>query len=114
MLAAECTTPRRTIPGTVTPTGPSLSGNDVSSSAKTWATAFGVDGLGVSMRTRSAANSPFSRSTGAPLIPLPPKSIPNGTAAPVAVMAPISRVPAARSNLPTGEILARGTLQIIG
>src|SRR3954451_25480973 len=107
MLAAECTSPPRTIPGTVTPTGPSLSGNDVSSSTKTWVTASGVEGLGVSIRTRSAANSPFSRSTGAPLIPLPPKSIPIGNAAPVAVMAPISRVPATRGNLPTGGSLAR-------
>ena len=64
MLAAECTTPWRTTPGTVTPTGPSESGNRPSSSTKTSATASGVDGDGVLIRSRSAANSPFSRSTG--------------------------------------------------
>ena len=32
----------------------------------------------MSIRTRSAAKSPASRSTGAPLMPLPPKSMPKG------------------------------------
>ena len=76
MLAAECTTPLRTTPGTVTPIGTVESGNLDTSSANTSATASGVDCAGVLIRTRSAANSPWSRSTGAPLIPLPPKSIP--------------------------------------
>ncbi len=90
MFAAEWTTPWTTTPGTVTPTRPSESSNLVSSSAKTSATALGVAGWGVSMRTRSSANSPFSRSTGAPLIPLPPKSIPNGRCEAAEVMGPIS------------------------
>ena len=46
MLAAECTTPCRTTPGTVTPTGPVESGNRPSRSTKTAATASGVDGCG--------------------------------------------------------------------
>jgi len=40
--------------------------------------ASGVAGLGVSVRCRSAANSPVRVSTGAPLMPLPPKSTPKG------------------------------------
>ena len=58
MLAAECTTPWRTTPGTVMPTGPSASGNRASSSTSTPATASGVEGCGVAMRARSAAKSP--------------------------------------------------------
>ncbi len=78
MLAAERTTPCCTTPGTVTPTGASESGNSPSSSTKTSATASGVEGSGVLMRTRSWAKSPWSRSTGAPLMPVPPKSMPKG------------------------------------
>ena len=78
MLAAECTTPCRTMPGTVTPTGPWVSGNWSSSSLNTAATASGVEGCGVRTRTRSAAKSPAPRSTGAPLMPVPPKSMPTG------------------------------------
>ena len=36
---------------------------------------------GVRIRSRSAAKSPVSRSTGAPLMPVPPKSMPKGCAA---------------------------------
>ena len=78
MLAAECTTPCRTMPGTVTPTGPVASGKCPRSSTNTSATASGVEGWGVRMRTRSAAKSPLARSTGAPLMPVPPKSMPKG------------------------------------
>ena len=81
MFAAEWTTPWRTTPGTVTPTGPRESGKWPSSSTKTSATASGVEGEGVLIRSRSAANSPFSRSTGAPLMPVPPKSMPKGRSA---------------------------------
>ena len=80
MLAAECTTPWRTTPGTVTPTAPVQSGNFASRSTKISAIASGVDFSGVRIRSRSAANSPVSRSTGAPLMPVPPKSMPKGCA----------------------------------
>src|SRR3954452_17425837 len=86
MLAAEWTTPCLTTPGTVTPTGPSESSKRSSSSEKTFATACGVAGWGVSIRTRSSAKSPFSRSTGAPLIPLPPTSMPKGRPDPRCVL----------------------------
>ena len=74
------TPPLRTTPGTVTPTAELLSSNFLSSSAITSATAWGVDFSGVSMRSRSAENSPVDRSTGAALMPLPPKSMPIGSA----------------------------------
>ncbi len=80
MFAADRTTPRRTTAGTVTPTGPVESGNLATSSAMISPTASGVDCSGVSMRSRSAANSPVSTSTGAALMPLPPKSMPIGCA----------------------------------
>ena len=41
----------------------------------------GSTGEGVLIRSRSAANSPCSRSTGAPLMPVPPKSMPKGRSA---------------------------------
>ena len=78
MLAAESTTPRRTMPGTVTPTGVLDAGKLSTICWKTPATACGVAGFGVSIRTRSCAKSPIFRSTGAPLMPVPPKSIPMG------------------------------------
>ena len=78
MLAAECTTPRRTMPGTVTPTGRVEAGKLSMIWPKTSATACGVAGRGVSIRIRSCAKSPTSRSTGAPLMPVPPKSMPKG------------------------------------
>ena len=42
-------------------------------------TASGVAGFGVRIFFRFVANSPFSRFTTAPLIPLPPMSIPRAT-----------------------------------
>ena len=79
MLAAEATTPfLRTTPGIVTPTAEWLSSNRSSSVAITLATALGLDSSGVSIRSRSAENSPVVRSTGAALMPLPPKSMPIG------------------------------------
>ena len=96
MLAAELTTPCRTTAGTVTPTEPVESGKRPSSSANTSATASGVDGLGVLIRTRSAAKSPAARSTGAPLMPEPPKSMPKGCES----IRPISRTRHNRSNRP--------------
>ena len=42
------------------------------------AMASGTDFEGVLKRTRSAVNVPVVRSIGAPLMPVPPKSIPNG------------------------------------
>jgi myo-inositol-1(or 4)-monophosphatase len=50
------------------------------SRATTFATASGVDGCGVRYLTRSVASAPRSRSTMAPLIPLPPMSTPNAVA----------------------------------
>ena len=79
MLAAEETMPWRTTAGTVTPTGDVEAGNLSTSSRKTAATAFGVAGRGVAILTRSPAKSPVSRSTGAPLMPVPPKSMPKGS-----------------------------------
>ena len=63
----------------------------------TFATASGVAGWGVSMRTRSSAKSPFSRSTGAPLMPLPPKSMPKGSPVPRCVLMAPSHPPPARA-----------------
>jgi hypothetical protein len=100
MFAAECTTPLRTTPGTVTPTGPVASGNRLTSSAITSATASGVEGCGVSMRCRSVAKSPTMRSTGAALMPLPPKSMPIGL-----VMASVfqSRRPTGAYDVPDSD-----------
>src|SRR4051794_9853777 len=114
MFAAERTTPRLTTPGTVTPTGPSESSNFASSSAKTSATESGVDGCGVSTRTRSWANSPRDRSTGAPLIPLPPKSIPKGRPETFALMLPIFPCLRGRANLPIVPTLARVVYKTYG
>src|SRR4051794_2412986 len=78
MLAAVRTTPRTTTPGTVMPTAGLVAAPSATSRATTSATASGLPPSGVSMRVRSAANSPLDRSTGAPLMPLPPKSMPKG------------------------------------
>ncbi len=82
MFAAVFTTPCCTTPGTVTPIGePSCTSSKRSTISATQShTASGVDFSGVSILKRSWANSPFSRSTGAPLIPLPPMSMPRGLA----------------------------------
>ena len=98
MLAAELTTPCRTTAGTVTPTEPVESSKLASSSANTPATASGVEGLGVLIRTRSAAKSPASRSTGAPLMPEPPKSMPKGRSRVWSLIRPISRTRDNRGN----------------
>ena len=50
------------------------------------ATASGVDSSGVGIRVRSVANLPLMRSTGAPLIPEPPISIPNACAVGIIVV----------------------------
>ncbi len=75
MFAAVSTTPRRTRPGTVQPTGPSQP-IAFMTSATVSATASGVAGFGVGMRYRSASRAPFFTWTGAPLTPEPPMSIP--------------------------------------
>ena len=67
-------------PGSSRPPPTSSPANRSSSSAITFATALGFDCPGVSMRSRSAENSPWIRSTGAALMPLPPKSMPIGSA----------------------------------
>ena len=78
MLAAERVWPWVTTAGMVTPMGPSpmSSAKWLTISATTFATLAGVDFAGVSIRSRSLANSPEPRSTGAPLMPLPPMSMP--------------------------------------
>ena len=45
-------------------------------SATTAATFLGLDFEGVGIRTRASAKSPSARSTGAPLMPEPPTSMP--------------------------------------
>ncbi len=79
MLAADRVMPWVTTAGIVTPIGPSpiWSANWATISPTTSATFAGVDVSGVGMRTRSAAKSPASRSTRAPLIPEPPMSMPS-------------------------------------
>ncbi|OIQ82877.1 hypothetical protein GALL_353380 [mine drainage metagenome] len=77
-FAALRATPCCTTAGKVTPTGVSAGrSNEPTTCATVRATAAGVEGCGVGIRTRSAANAPVVRSTGAPLMPLPPMSIPN-------------------------------------
>src|SRR4051812_38866253 len=79
MFAADRVWPWVTTAGMVTPIGPSLpieSAKCSTISATTAATFFGVDFAGVGIRSRFPASSPVVRSTGAPLIPLPPMSIP--------------------------------------
>jgi len=80
MLAAVRTTPLVTTAGSVTPMGESPVSSAKCSAICTTrsATASGEDTLGVSRRIRSLANWPSARSTGAPLMPLPPMSIPSG------------------------------------
>ncbi len=79
MLAADRVTPWVTMAGTVMPIGPSPSCSAKWSTIclTTAATACGVAGCGVGMRSRSVANSPFLRSTMAPLMPDPPMSMPS-------------------------------------
>src|SRR5215203_5188457 len=79
MLAAERVLPWVTTAGTVMPIGPSpiVSLKLSTISPTTAATFFGVDFVGVVMRSRSVIISPACRSTGAPLMPLPPISIPS-------------------------------------
>ena len=66
MLAAEWTKPWRTMPGTVTPTGLLEAREAADERGKTSATASGVAGCGVSMRTRSCAKSPRRGRRGRP------------------------------------------------
>ena len=78
-FAAVRATPCWMTAGNVTPTGssPDAAPNSATMWATTSATALGVDGCGVAIRRRSSVNSPATRSTGAPLMPDPPMSIPN-------------------------------------
>ena len=69
-------TPRWTTPGNVTPIGP-FHPKCSTMSATTSSTASGVPGLGVRMRWRRARSTPRRVSTGAPLMPLPPMSMPS-------------------------------------
>ena len=79
MLAAEWTTPWRTMPGTVTPTGlleagklSTMRAEDLRHRGRAWR------GAGCRCGRGRATKSPRSRSTGAPLMPVPPKSMPKG------------------------------------
>src|SRR5215211_2917151 len=76
MFAAVCTTPSLTTAGNPQPTGPSHPASRTTSIAVP-TIASGVAGLGVLILTLSSSNSPDCVSTGAPLIPDPPTSIPN-------------------------------------
>ena len=76
-LAALRMVPLITTPGKVAPMTSPLWGNEPASSRTTSVTASGVAGRGVAIFFRSASSFPVSRSTGAPLIPVPPMSIPS-------------------------------------
>src|SRR5690625_4085840 len=70
-------TPSWTTAGKVTPTGtPRPISKDSTKAVTVSATASGVEGWGVGIRRRSADSAPVLRSTGAPLMPLPPISTP--------------------------------------
>ena len=75
-LAALRMVPLITTPGKVAPVTP-VQPNDAATSCTTSVTASGVAGCGVAIFFRSASSFPVSRSTGAPLIPVPPMSIPS-------------------------------------
>src|SRR5580658_1676379 len=75
-LAAVLVTPLVTTPGKVMPTGPDQL-KEVVSSFTTPATASGRAGCGVSIFCRSASSFPVATSTGAPLMPEPPMSMPS-------------------------------------
>src|SRR5215218_5787102 len=76
MFAAVCTTPPLTTAGKPQPTGPCHPASRITSTVVS-TIASGVAGLGVLILTLSLTSSPVSVSTGAPLIPEPPTSIPN-------------------------------------
>src|SRR5215218_8638811 len=76
MFAAVCTTPSFTTAGNPQPTGPFHPASRTTSIAVP-TIASGVAGLGVLILTLSSSSSPDCVSTGAPLIPDPPTSIPN-------------------------------------
>src|SRR3954454_4329511 len=82
MLAAERTSPCWTTAGTVTPTAvfSSMCSLKCSTScATTSITASGVAGFGVRIFLRFVVHSPLLSSTTAPLMPLPPMSMPSAT-----------------------------------
>ncbi len=74
-LAAVRTVRWWTMAGKVQPMAPRHS-KCRASCPTTSATASGSEGSGVGMRWRGPASSPVARSTGAPLMPLPPMSMP--------------------------------------
>ena len=74
-LAAVNTVPPLTTPGNVQPIGP-VHSKCFAISATVMPTASGVAGSGVSKRRRSVTRWPFLVSTTAPLMPVPPISIP--------------------------------------
>ncbi len=74
-LAAERATPCLITAGNVAPTGP-VQSKCVDQLPTTSATASGVAGCGVRIRLRSVGSSPVAMSTGAPLMPVPPMSMP--------------------------------------
>jgi hypothetical protein len=81
-LAAVWITPPFTTPGKPQPTGPSQPERETTS-AQAATTSSGLAASGVGTRTLSAANSPVSAFTGAPLIPVPPMSNPNTSMRPL-------------------------------
>ena len=75
-LAAVLVTPSVTTPGKVMPTGPDQL-KKVVSCFTTSATASGLAGRGVAIFCRGASSLPVVTSTGAPLMPEPPMSMPS-------------------------------------
>ena len=75
-LAAVLVTPSMTTPGKVMPTGPDQL-NEAVICFTTSATASGRAGRGVAIFCRSVTNLPVVTSTGAPLMPEPPMSMPS-------------------------------------
>ena len=107
MFAAVRTVPPRVAEGMPMPTGrvaasaivsdapsPAVSGssNLRTSVSITATTSRGTDGCGVGMRMRSPTNWPERTSTTAPLIPLPPKSIPIARLGPIAGSADLASI----------------------
>ena len=117
MLAAECTTPWRTTPGTVTPTGPSAvrePGEQLDEHAAPRRPGWRAAGW---RRGRARRRSRRRRGRpGAALMPLPPKSTPQGRESGVPAVGfvgirPSHRVPAAEASVPACGLSGAGQVR---